>query len=211
MDQFGLGEMSGGSSASATGSSCGERHVDLHDDQADRGDRNTRSSRSAGKCASPDDRRMTMARVLGGIGASHAPSMEHVYDAGRGRERRVAPTVRAFDEVRKWLEGIRPDVPVRDLQRPLRPLLVGRVATVRDRSGGGVPDRGRGPGRTRVPADQGSPDLSWHILRSLVADEFDITVCQEMELDHGVISPLPMIDFSGGAAGSCRSSRSRPT
>ena len=32
--------------------------------------------------------------------------------------------------------------------------------------------------------------------RSLVADEFDITICQELEVDHGVISPLPMVDFS---------------
>jgi protocatechuate 4,5-dioxygenase, beta chain len=31
-----------------------------------------------------------------------------------------------------------------------------------------------------------------------VADEFDPTICQELEVDHGVISPLPMVDFAEG-------------
>jgi protocatechuate 4,5-dioxygenase beta chain len=31
-----------------------------------------------------------------------------------------------------------------------------------------------------------------------VADEFDPTICQELEVDHGVISPLPMVDFGEG-------------
>ena len=31
----------------------------------------------------------------------------------------------------------------------------------------------------------GNPDLSWHLIESLVADEFDITSCQELSVDHG--------------------------
>ena len=52
-----------------------------------------------------------MARVIGGIGASHAPSMEHVYDAGD--EVREAeewqPLFGPFQEVAKWLEELQPD------------------------------------------------------------------------------------------------------
>jgi len=55
-----------------------------------------------------------------------------------------------------------------------------------------------GQGARDFPPLGGHADLSWHILRSLIADDFDVTVCQEMEVDHGVISPLPMIDFSHG-------------
>src|SRR5436190_1168744 len=55
-----------------------------------------------------------------------------------------------------------------------------------------------GQGARDFPPIAGHPDLAWHILRSLIADEFDVTVCQEMEVDHGVISPLPLIDFSAG-------------
>jgi hypothetical protein len=45
------------------------------------------------------------------------------------------------------------------------------------------------------------PDLSWHLLRSLIADEFDMCIAQDLEVDHGVVSPLPMVDFAEGGAG----------
>ncbi|MFY9696377.1 MAG: hypothetical protein WA776_05630 [Xanthobacteraceae bacterium] len=35
----------------------------------------------------------------------------------------------------------------------------------------------------------GDPALSWHIINNLVADEFDITMCQEMLVDHAVTFP----------------------
>src|SRR5213076_3327496 len=52
---------------------------------------------------------VAMARVLGGIGASHAPSMEHVYDRGEMETEEWQPLFGPFDEVRRWLERIRPD------------------------------------------------------------------------------------------------------
>ena len=52
-----------------------------------------------------------MARIVGGIGASHAPSMEHVYDAGE--EVRLSdewqPLFGPFQQVAGWLEELRPD------------------------------------------------------------------------------------------------------
>jgi protocatechuate 4,5-dioxygenase, beta chain len=58
-----------------------------------------------------------------------------------------------------------------------------------------------GFGSRPFPPLPGDARLGWHIARSLVADEFDITICQELEVDHGVISPLPMVDFSEGEGG----------
>jgi len=50
-----------------------------------------------------------MATIVGGIGASHAPSMEHVYDAGKSEDDEWRPLFGPFDEVRRWLEELRPD------------------------------------------------------------------------------------------------------
>ena len=58
-----------------------------------------------------------------------------------------------------------------------------------------------GFGARPFPPLPGDAKLGWHIARSLVADEFDITICQDLEVDHGVISPLPMVDFSEGEGG----------
>jgi hypothetical protein len=55
-----------------------------------------------------------------------------------------------------------------------------------------------GTGARPFPPVQGMPDFAWHLLRSLVADEFDMTIAQDLEVDHGVVSPLPMLDFDHG-------------
>ena len=44
-----------------------------------------------------------------------------------------------------------------------------------------------------MPDLKGDSDLGWHIARSLVTDEFDPTICQEMVVDHGVYSILPFL------------------
>jgi protocatechuate 4,5-dioxygenase beta chain len=55
-----------------------------------------------------------------------------------------------------------------------------------------------GFGARPFPPIAGDSAFGWHIARSLVADEFDPTICQSLEVDHGVISPLPMVDFAEG-------------
>jgi protocatechuate 4,5-dioxygenase beta chain len=36
-----------------------------------------------------------------------------------------------------------------------------------------------------VPDVEGHPDLAWHIAQSLILDEFDMTIINEMDVDHG--------------------------
>jgi protocatechuate 4,5-dioxygenase beta chain len=52
-------------------------------------------------------------------------------------------------------------------------------------------DEGWGP--RKVPDVEGHPDLAWHIAQSLILDEFDMTVINEMEVDHGLTVPLSMM------------------
>jgi protocatechuate 4,5-dioxygenase, beta chain len=44
-----------------------------------------------------------------------------------------------------------------------------------------------------VPAFKGDLDLSWHLIESLVADEFDLTTCQEMKVDHAFTLPMALL------------------
>ena len=43
-----------------------------------------------------------------------------------------------------------------------------------------------------LPPFPGAPELSWHIIESMVADEFDITSCQELAEDHGFVVPMQL-------------------
>jgi protocatechuate 4,5-dioxygenase, beta chain len=139
-----------------------------------------------------------MARIVGGIGASHAPSMEHVYDAGedtRGSDE-WQPLFGPFTEVAEWLEASRPDRLIVIYNDHMDAFFLDAYPTfalgVADR----YPIADEGFGARPFPPIAGDAAFGWHIARSLVADEFDITICQELEVDHGVISPLPMVDFS---------------
>lgn len=61
----------------------------------------------------------------------------------------------------------------------------------------GVADRyenaDEGWGIQTIPDVKGSPDLAWHISNHLVENEFDITICQEMKVDHGLTVPMQLL------------------
>ena len=61
----------------------------------------------------------------------------------------------------------------------------------------GVTDRytvaDEGYGQRPLPPFPGDVDLSIHLAESLVADEFDLTLCQEMALDHGFLTAMPLL------------------
>jgi protocatechuate 4,5-dioxygenase, beta chain len=144
-----------------------------------------------------------MARVIGGIGASHAPSMEHVYDAGdevRGGEE-WQPLFGPFQEVAKWLEELKPDRLVVIYNDHMDEFFLNAYPTFALGVADTYPIADEGFGARPFPPLPGDAKLGWHIARSLVADEFDPTICQELEVDHGVISPLPMVDFAEGEGG----------
>ncbi len=44
-----------------------------------------------------------------------------------------------------------------------------------------------------MPVVKGHPELAWHIAESLVLDEFDITLVNEMPVDHGLTVPLSLM------------------
>jgi hypothetical protein len=55
------------------------------------------------------------------------------------------------------------------------------------------PQADEGYGLRPFPGMEGDPDFAWPIARALVRDGFDLTFCQELELDHGVYSWLPYV------------------
>ena len=62
-------------------------------------------------------------------------------------------------------------------------------------------DEGYGP--RPVPAVQGHPDFAWHLAEALILDEFDMTLVNEMPVDHGLTVPLSVL-FGQPEAWPCR-------
>ena len=134
-----------------------------------------------------------MARIIGGIGTSHVPAIGGAIAKGLQQDPYWKPFFDGFDAAREWLGKVRPDVVVliyndhglNFFLDKLPTFAVGAAAEYRNA------DEGWG-----LPVQQpypGEPELSWHLIESLVADEFDITMCQEMLIDHAFAIPMQLL------------------
>jgi protocatechuate 4,5-dioxygenase beta chain len=54
-----------------------------------------------------------------------------------------------------------------------------------------IADEGFGP--RPIPMVQGHPDLACHLAQTLILDEFDMTVINQMDVDHGLTVPLSLL------------------
>ena len=57
--------------------------------------------------------------------------------------------------------------------------------------------------RARCRSCKGHPELAWHIAQSTMLDEFDMTIVNRMDVDHGLTVPLSLL-FGQPDAWPCR-------
>jgi protocatechuate 4,5-dioxygenase beta chain len=139
-----------------------------------------------------------MATILGAITSSHVPSIGGAIAKGLQQDPYWKPFFDGFPPVRAWLAQAKPDVAVifyndhglNFFLDTLPTFAVGAAAEYRNADEGwGIPT---------VRPFKGDPALSWHLIESLVADEFDITMCQQMLVDHAATLPMSLLWPGGG-------------
>jgi protocatechuate 4,5-dioxygenase beta chain len=54
-----------------------------------------------------------------------------------------------------------------------------------------------------VPVVKGAPDLAWHIAQSVIEQDFDLTIVNKMDVDHGLTVPFSLM-FGQPEAWPCR-------
>jgi len=134
-----------------------------------------------------------MARIIGGIGTSHVPTIAMAFDKGKREDPDWKPLFQGYERVARWLEEKWPDVLFFCFNDHATSFFFDHYPTfalgVSDEYA--IADEGVGP--RRIPPLKGHAALSRHIARSLVDAEFDISVFQDVALDHGLHSPLTMM------------------
>jgi protocatechuate 4,5-dioxygenase beta chain len=131
-----------------------------------------------------------MGRIVAGIGTSHVPSIGGAYDRKKTQTPAWKPLFDAYVPVRAWLKELRPDVAIMVYNDHGADFFFDKYPTFAV----GCADRyaiaDEGFGTRPLPAIPGDLAFSQHLCRSLVYDEFDITVCQEMAVEHGFLVPM---------------------
>jgi protocatechuate 4,5-dioxygenase beta chain len=129
-------------------------------------------------------------KIIAGIGTSHVPSIGGAYDRGRTQTPAWKPLFDAYVPVREWLQDIKPDVAIMVYNDHGADFFFDKYPTFAV----GCADRyaiaDEGFGTRPLPAIPGDLAFSQHLCRALVYDEFDITVCQKMAVEHGFLVPM---------------------
>jgi len=134
-----------------------------------------------------------MAKIIGGLGTSHVPSIGVALDKGLTGTPEWKPFFDGYDAARAWMAAARPDVAVVIFNDHGNSFFLDRVPTfavgVADRYA--PADEGWGP--RKVPAFEGAADMAWHLVDTLVERHFDPMVCREIDVDHGCQVPMELV------------------
>ncbi|HWL48023.1 MAG TPA: class III extradiol dioxygenase family protein [Sphingomonadaceae bacterium] len=136
-----------------------------------------------------------MAQIIGGIGISHTPSMGVEYDRG---------TAGGFDpRWRLWFDGTRAAKDWIARMRPTRIVVIYNdhlnhftfeaYPTLAIGVADEFPQADEGWGPRPLPDLPGDTAFGWDITERLVRAGFDLTVCQQLAVDHGVYSWFPYL------------------
>lgn len=134
-----------------------------------------------------------MAKIIGGITTSHVPAIGGAIHKGLQDDPYWKPFFDGFPPVRHWLAETRPDVAVvfyndhglNFFLDKMPTFAIGAAAEYRNADEGwGIPTLAPFPGHQA---------LSWHLIESLIDDEFDPVTCQEMLVDHAFTLPMALL------------------
>ena len=136
-----------------------------------------------------------MARIVGGLGISHTPSMGVEYD--RGLAKGWAPEWKTWFDgtrpVKAWLQAMAPDQVVIVYNDHLNHFQFDAYPTLAIGVADSFPQADEGFGLRPFPSLAGDTAFGWAMTESLVRGGFDMTVCQALSVDHGIYSWLPYV------------------
>jgi len=134
-----------------------------------------------------------MARIVGGIGSSHSPTIGFAFDKNKQDDPMWKPIFDAYMPVRRWLEEKKPDVLFYIFNDHVTSFFFDHYSHFALGVGESYSPADEGGGPRALPAVKGHPALAHHVAAGLVADEFDLSYFQDKPLDHGLFSPLCML------------------
>lgn len=134
-----------------------------------------------------------MARITAGVGSSHIPLLGVASDMDRTGEDYWRDCFAGFDWTKRWEAAQKPDVVILVYNDHASAFDMRIIPTFAIGCGERFKPADEGWGPRQVPDVEGHPDLAWHLAQCLILDEFDMTIINEMDVDHGLTVPLSMM------------------
>lgn len=133
-----------------------------------------------------------MSSIIGGYFTSHVPAIGGAIVRGAEDEPYWKPFFDGFPPIRRWLAEKKPDVAIVFYNDHGLNFFLDKMPTFAVGAAESYANADEGWGLPVYKPFRGHPALSWHIIEQLVADEFDITTCQSMLVDHALSIPFEL-------------------
>ena len=144
-----------------------------------------------------------MARITAGIGASHVPAIGRAIDTETTQQPYWAPLFQGFEFTRRWEAEQKPDVVFLVYNDHATAFSLDMIPTFAIGCAESFQPADEGWGARPVPLVHGAPDLAWHVAQSVIEQDFDLTIVNKMDVDHGLTVPLSLM-FGQPEAWPCR-------
>jgi protocatechuate 4,5-dioxygenase beta chain len=134
-----------------------------------------------------------MAHIVGTITTSHVPAIGGAIHKGLQQDAYWKPFFDSFPPIRDWIAHVRPDVVVVVYNDHGLNFFLDKMPTFAVGAAPQYSNADEGWGIPTVAPFTGELDLSWHLIESLVGEEFDLVTCQEMKVDHAFTLPMALL------------------
>jgi len=134
-----------------------------------------------------------MAKITAGVATSHVPAIGAAIDLGKTGDDYWKPVFAGYEFSKEWIAKEKPDVVFLVYNDHASAFSLKTIPTFAIACGEAFKPADEGWGPRPVPTVKGCPDLAWHIAQSVIQDDFDLTVMNEMDVDHGLTVPLSLM------------------
>ncbi|MEJ7929666.1 class III extradiol dioxygenase subunit beta [Ramlibacter sp. AN1015] len=134
-----------------------------------------------------------MARIQASVYTSHVPAIGAALDMGKTGEAYWQPLFAGYDFSKRWIKENPPDVIFLVYNDHATAFSLDFIPTFAIGTAAEFKSADEGWGPRPVPTVQGHPELAAHIAQSVIQQDFDLTIVNKMDVDHGLTVPLSLM------------------
>ena len=133
------------------------------------------------------------ARITASVYTSHVPAIGAALDLGKSGEPYWQPLFKGYDYSKQWMKDNQPDVIFLVYNDHATAFSLEMIPTFAIGTAAEYQPADEGWGPRPVPKVMGHPELASHIAQSVIQQDFDLTIVNKMDVDHGLTVPLSLM------------------
>lgn len=134
-----------------------------------------------------------MAKITASVFTSHVPAIGAAMDLGKTQEDYWKPLFKGYEYGKQWTKDNKPDVIFLVYNDHATAFSLDFIPTFAIGTADEFQPADEGWGPRPVPVVKGHPDLASHIAQSVIQQDFDLTIVNKMDVDHGLSVPLSLM------------------